>query len=386
MKITDRLIAGLAVLCLLLCLMPLQSSMAANALPQDSAATVPQRFESTDSPISVMAEIVASKSQVAVTMQYSVTIDAPRGTTVVLPPIAGVSINETDKLAIVDQPLGDFLLTGVEVSRDVPTGAVSGSRRTRLLLDIESLKPGLRQTPALEVVYRLADKADAKAGDSEDDSPDSVVEGTVRIPALGIEIESVLVAEDEPDKFRDIKTAVAAPLNDTEPPSPLLALVFVGLGMLFVGFFWWARRGKCAKPEQWAFQRIGELKQAYDSNQISTAEVYGDLSVVLRDYIQSACNTAATALCTSEFLDLLSRDGFDAGVISGARSILDKADVSKFSPDVGALGEDGKSPFDQARSVIEESVRLQNVARQRLPKAGAPAVQATIETGRKAEA
>ena len=73
-------------------------------------------------------------------------------------------------------------------------------------------------------------------------------------------------------------------------------------------------------------------------------------------------------------------------MISGARSILDKADVSKFSPDVGALGEDGKSPFDQARSVIEESVRLQNVARQRLPKAGAPAVQATIETGRKAEA
>ncbi len=382
MKTTDRLIAGLAVTCLLLCLMPLQSSTAANALPQDAAATVPQRFESTDSPISVMAEIVASKSQVAVTMQYSVTIDAPRGTTVVLPPIAGVSINETDKLSIVDQPLGDFFLTGVEVSRDVPTGAASGSRRTRLLLDIESLKPGLRQVPALEFVYRLADKAD----DSEDDSPDSVVEGTVRIPALGIEIESVLVAEDKPDKFRDIKTAVGAPLNDTEPPSPLPALVFVGLGMLFVGFFWWARRGKCAKPEQWAFQRIGELKQAYDSNQISTAEVYGDLSVVLRDYIQSACNTAATALCTSEFLDLLSRDGFDAGVISGARSILDKADVSKFSPDVGALGEDGKSPFDQARSVIEESVRVQNVARQRQPKTGAPAVQATIETGRKAEA
>ncbi len=382
MRTTDRLIAGLAVPCLLLGLMPLQASMAANALPQDSAATVPQRFESTDSPISVMAEIVASKSQVAVPMRYSVTIDAPRGTTVVLPPIAGVFINETDKLSIVDQPLGDFLLTGVEVSRDVPTGAVSGSRRTRLLLDIESLKPGLRQVPALEVVYRLADKA----GGSEDDSPDSVVEGTVRIPALGIEIESVLVAEDEPDKFRDIKTAVAAPLNDTEPPSPLLALVFVGLGMLFVGFFWWARRGKCAKPEQWAFQRIGELKQAYDSNQISTAEVYGDLSVVLRDYIQSACNTAATALCTSEVLDLLSRDGFDAGVISGARSILDKADVSKFSPDVGALGEDGKSPFDQARRVIDESVRLQNLARQRLPKAGTPAVQATIETGRKAEA
>jgi hypothetical protein len=131
-------------------------------------------------------------------------------------------------------------------------------------------------------------------------------------------------------------------------------------------------------------QRISELKQAYDSNQIDTAEVYADLSVVLRDYVQSACNTPATAFCTSEFLDVLGRDGFGDGAISGARSILTRADVSKFSPEVEALGEDGNSPFDQARSVIEESVRLQNLARQR--KAGSSAVQATMKTARKAEA
>ena len=376
MKPTTRLIAFVVVPCLLLCLVPLKSSMADNASPEDSAAPVLQRFESTDSPISVLAEIVASKSQVAVPMQYFVTIDAPPGATVVLPPIAGVSINETEKLSIVDQPLGDFLLTGVAVTRDVPTGAASGARRTKLLLDIESLKPGLRQAPALEVAYRL--------GDQEGDTTGTAAEGTVRIPALGIEIESVLVADDAPDKFRGIKTAMATPVDDPVPPSPLLALMFVGVGTLFVGFFWWSRRGKCAKPERWALQRIGELKQAYDSNQIDTAEVYADLSVVLRDYVQSACNTPATALCTSEFLDVLGRDGFGDGAISGARSILTRADVSKFSPEVEALGEDGNSPFDQARSVIEESVRLQNLARQR--KAGSSAVQATMKTARKAEA
>ncbi len=352
--------------------------MATNVLLQGSAASVPQRFESTAAPISVLAEIVASKPQVAVPLQYSVTIDAPRGATVVLPPIAGVSINEVDKLVIVDQPLGDFLLTGVEVTRDVPTGAASGERRTRLLLKIESLKSGLRQTPPLEVAYRLADQGAEPASSNR--------EGTVRIPALGVKIASVLVADDTPDKFRDIKKAMVTPVDDPQPPTPLPALLFVGGGTLCLGLLWWAKRGRCVKPELWALQRIGELKQAYGSSRISTSEVYGELSVVLRDYVQSACNTTATALCTSEFLDLLSRDGFDAEVISGARSILSKADLTKFSPDVEALDEAGRSAFNQASAVVEESVRLQNLARKRRHKAGRPAVQETIETVRKVEA
>ena len=377
MKIPDRLVAVLFVPCLFLGLGPVSSGKAANALLQDSAGSLPQRFESSDSPVSVLAEIVASKPQVAVPMQYSLSIVAPRGATVVLPPIAGVSINETDKLSIVDQPLGDFLLTGIEVTRDLPTGAGSGARRTRVLLEIESLRPGVRQTPALEVAYRLEGQ--------EPDSASSNKEGTVRIPALAVEIASVLVAEDTPDKFRDIKSAMATPVDDLEPPSPLFALGFIGLGTLCVGFFWWARRRSRGKPEQWALRRLGEVKQAYESNQISTSEVLGDLSIVLRDYVQSACKTPANALCTSELLELLARDGFDAAVISGARSILSKADVSKFAPDIEVSGDDGKSAFDQVSAVVEESLRLQNQAGRRPLRTGDPAARATIGTGRKVE-
>ena len=377
MKIPDRLVAILFVPCLFLGLGSVSSVKAANALLQDSAGSLPQRFESSDSPVSVLAEIVASKPQVAVPMQYSLTIVAPRGATVVLPPIAGVSINETDKLSIVDQPLGDFLLTGIEVTRDLPTGAGSGARRTRVLLEIESLRPGVRQTPALEVAYRLEGQ--------EPDSASSNKEGTVRIPALAVEIASVLVAEDTPDKFRDIKSAMATPVDDLEPPSPLFALGFIGLGTLCVGFFWWARRRSRGKPEQWALRRLGELKQAYESNQISTSEVLGDLSIVLRDYVQSACKTPANALCTSELLELLARDGFDAAVISGARSILSKADVSKFAPDIEVSGDDGRSAFDQVSAVVEESLRLQNQAGRRPLRTGDPAARATIGTGRKVE-
>ena len=378
MKNINRLISMLGLTCLVLYAIPLNPGMAQVSSPQGSAASVPQRFDSSGVPVAVTAEIVAANPQVASPMQYSVTIDAPRGTTVVLPPIAGVSINEIDKLAVVDQSLGDFLLTEVELTRDLPTGDASGTRRTRLLLKIESLKAGIRKVPPLEVVYRL--------GDEQVDNADSTQEGTVTIPALGIEIGSVLVADDTPEKFRDIKTAVATTAEEPVRTSPMLALGFVGAGALFLGWFWWACRGRCVKPEQWAFQRISGLEQMFDSSQIRLADVYGDLSVVLRDYVQSAYNTPATALCTSEFVDLLRREGLDATVISAAQSILSTADVSKFGPGAEVLGEESQSPFERARSVVEEIVRLQSLTPQRRSGAGTSAVHADIETAQKVEA
>ena len=352
--------------------------MSQDVSPNASDASVLDRFESDDSPVSVVAEIVPTKAQVAVSMQYRVTIDAPQGVTVVLPPIAGVSINETEKLSVVNQPFADYLLTGVEVIRDLPMNTNSGTRRTQLILEIESLKSGLRRTPALEIVYRLADGKTA--------TPDFESEGTVRIPPLGLDIGSVLVAEDSPDKFRDIKNALATPAKSSEKPSPIMGLLFVGAGVCFVGLFWWSRRAKCFNPEQWALQRVAELQNAYESDTISTAEVYADLSFVLRDYIQSAYNTPATALCTAEFLDLLRSAGFEVEVISGARAILSKADVSKFAAAAGPLQEGGNSPFEQAKSVVEDSVRMKNLVQQRTARAESNAVGSTIEAARKKEA
>jgi hypothetical protein len=358
--------------------MPHHSGLAQDVSPNASDASVLGRFESDDSPVSVVAQIMPTKAQVAVPMQYRVTIDAPPGATVVLPPIAGVSINETDKLSIVDQPFADYLLTGVEVIRDLPMNTNSGTRRTQLILEIESLKSGLRRTPALEVVYRLVDAKTATPGfDSE---------GTVRIPPLGLDIGSVLVAEDSPDKFRDIKNALATPVKSSDKSSPVMGLLFVGAGACFVGLLWWSRRAKCFKPEQWALQRVAELQNAYESNAISTAEVYGDLSLVLRDYVQSAYSTPATALCTAEFLDRLRCAGFEAEVISGARAILSKADVSKFAAAAGPLEEGGISPFEQAKAVVENSVRLKKLVQQRTAGAESTAVGSTMEAARKVEA
>ena len=158
-------------------------------------------FESTGTPVAVVAEIVASKSQIAVPMQYRLVIETPAGAKVNLPPIGGVAVNETKTLAVVDQPFGDFLLTGIQMQADLPLDGRSGKRLTQMVLEMETLKSGIRQTPPLEIVYRLAaDDASVLDGDRE---------GTLSIPSLSIEIGSVLKTEDTPDDFRDLKGVIA---------------------------------------------------------------------------------------------------------------------------------------------------------------------------------
>jgi hypothetical protein len=349
---TDRPPSPFAILCLLMaCLISLSSGQAKDAVADVvPAGAIQQRFESTQLPVEVVAEIVAGKTQVAVPLQYRVTIDAPPGATVDLPPIAGVSFNESKEIAIVDQRFADFLLTGIEVNRDLPLGSGSGKRRTQLILEIESLKSGWQQTPALEVVYRLADSATESSGSDS--------EGAILIPALGVEIGSVLQAEDTPMAFRDIKNAIATSGEIREKNSPVLPLLFVAFGTVFVSLVWWFRCKRCPKPEQWAFQRVHELQHAYESGSITITEVYDALSMVLRQYVQAACHTPATALCTAEFLDVLKQDGLSAEGVAAADAILSRADLSKFSPVPATPVESECSAFEQARCVIQESVRL----------------------------
>ena len=333
------------------CLIPLSSGQAKNAVADVvPAGAVQQRFESTQLPVEVVAEIVADKAQVAAPLQYRVTIDAPPGATVDLPPIAGVSVNESKEITIVDQRFADFLLTRIEVNRDLPLGSGNGKRRTQLMLEIESLKSGLQQTPALEVVYRLADSA------REFSTSDS--EGAILIPALGVKIGSVLQAEDTPMAFRDIKNAIATSGEIREKNSPVSLLLFVAFGAVFISLVWWFRYKRCPKPEQWAFQRVDELQHAYESGSITITEVYDALSMVLRQYVQAAWQTPATALCTAEFMDVLKQDGLSAEVVAAADAILSKADLSKFSPVPATPVESECSAFEQTRCVIEESVRL----------------------------
>ena len=352
MNTTDRPSSPLAILCLLMaCLIPLSSGQAKNAVADVvPAGAVQQRFESTQLPVEVVAEIVADKTQVAAPLQYRVTIDAPPGATVDLPPIAGVSVNESKEITIVDQRFADFLLTRIEVKRDLPLGSGNGKRRTQLILEIESLKSGLQQTPALEVVYRLADSA------REFSTSDS--EGAILIPALGVKIGSVLQAEDTPMAFRDIKNAIATSGEIREKNSPVSLLLFVAFGAVFISLVWWFRYKRCPKPEQWAFQRVDELQHAYESGSITITEVYDALSMVLRQYVQAAWQTPATALCTAEFLDVLKQDGLSAEVVAAADAILSKADLSKFSPVPATPVESECSAFEQTRCVIQESVRL----------------------------
>ena len=79
-----------------------------NAVTGTPSESVQRRFESTGTPVAVVAEIVASKSQIAVPMQYRLAIETPAGAKVNLPPIGGVAVNETKTLGRV-KPLNSTI-------------------------------------------------------------------------------------------------------------------------------------------------------------------------------------------------------------------------------------------------------------------------------------
>ena len=332
--------------------MPSLHSHGQNAVTGTPSESVQRRFESTGTPVAVVAEIVASKSQIAVPMQYRLAIETPAGAKVNLPPIGGVAVNETKTLAVVDQPFGDFLLTGIQMQADLPLDGRSGKRLTQMVLEMETLKSGIRQTPPLEIVYRLAaDDASVLDGDRE---------GTISIPSLGIEIGSVLKTEDTPDDFRDLKGVIATSADPAQKTGSVFVFVFllVGGAVVVLAVFWWFRRNRVARPDEWASQRIAEVQQAYQGSQLNAVEVYDELSLVLRNYVELACQTPANAMCTAEFLEDLKRNGFDPEVIADANSILSQADLNKFSHGSGMLPGNAGAVFDQARTVVHEGWRL----------------------------
>ncbi|MDE0864288.1 MAG: DUF4381 family protein [Rubripirellula sp.] len=394
MKRIERLIRSLLLLCLVMaCWTQHRVCQGQSPAPLADADIVQHRYQSAGAPVSVTAEIVSANPQVADPIEYRIMVDAPIGTTVVLPPVLATIGDESLGRTPLDQPFADFLLTGIQISRDIPIDAKTSWRRTQLTLQIESLQSGLCRAPALEVAYQISGAAPQPSdavttGDQKVVGRKPGAQGTINIPALGVEVASVLVASDSPDKYRDIKTAVATPASEPAATlSPLiwfaggaLSLVLLGLGC------YWLRQNRIPKADRWALQRIAELERAYADERVAAVEVYNALSAVLRDYLESARQTPATALSTEEFLEVLKRNHFETSVIAGARTILSQSDASKFAPkSVASIGVN-PSPFDHARAIVEESIRLQTESRQKQRQTGLAAVQPSPDLARKAEA
>jgi len=348
---------------------------------------VQHRFQSSGGPVTVTAEIEVSNPQVADPMGYQIVVDAPVGTTVVLPPLVATGTTESSDPTILEQPFADFLLTGIDVSRDIPIDGKTDWRRTLLSLTLESLKSGVCQVPALEVAYQLPGSGSGTQ-EAGADQKEREVQGTIRIPALGVEVASTLAANETPDDFRDIKTGV---ITFTDEPaatlSPWIGLaVGAGLVALLVAGYCWRRLKRHPKADRWALQRIAELESSYGDQRIEAVEVYSTLSAVLRDYLQSSRKMPAAALSTEEFLDVLQRSGFKAGVIAAAHTILTQSDASKFAPSLVPSISLDPSPFDQARALVEDSMRLQAESGGNRSGTGLAAVQRSPDLSRKAEA
>ncbi|MGI9474071.1 MAG: hypothetical protein ACR2NZ_21200 [Rubripirellula sp.] len=301
------------------------------------AYSAPPRFSVEQDSIQLTAELIATTPQVADPVQYRIVVDAPVGASVVMPRVA--------------ENLGDFAVIKSQATRDAPLEGAPDRRRTELRLTLESLQPGLRATPNVEVLYQLPDKND----DNGQVASALSTQGALQVPSLSIEIESVLTEAEAPDKFRDIKAAIETPQQSQSSNDRTAFIASGAIGILaLLGAGWWWRK-RAPKPAVWAMKQITRIEEEHKQGTLPTPDAYTEVSLGLRRYLQLAHDTPARALSTDEITHTLEQHGFSAVSIASARRVLETADACKFSPE-GAVNVDRfETPFEDARSVIAES-------------------------------
>ena len=335
------------------------------ALGQDSES---RRFEANEDGVQLTAELNADGAiRIAEPVPLRITVVAPSGTSVVMPRV-GVT-------------LGDWLVVDARDTSDVPLSGSDSRRQSSLLVTLESLSTGERRTPSMEVLYRLS--SDRKGGANPEAS--SVAgeprQGVITIPPLSMNVDSVLDANEAPDKFRDIKDGMAAIPNSEAAGSHRLAWIGGLLGMLVLGIAIgkWLRRQP--KPGPWARQQISEIEAQHAQGILSTAEAYMQVSLGLRRYLQLSHDTPARALATDEITMSLGQSGFSNDAIESACRVLETADACKFSPQ-GAPFTSESSLFDDARLVINESEAIHSASgRQPLGASSIAGTRETVEVG-----
>ena len=312
--------------------------------PDSPALTLnPGRFATKKGEIEVVAELVATNPQVADPVQFLLIVDGPPGMSIVLPPVT--------------ESFGDFSVLDSQRTNDVPLGGNSSARRSQMTLSLESFVAGICKTPTIEVIYQGPSTSPAIDGGSEETSS----QGSIKIPSLSIQIASVLSDTDSPDQFRDIKAAIETPeIQEPSNRGLVLTIAAVATLVIFIGVFlrW---RYRTPRPGDWALKAIADLETNFQQGQPRSSDVYAQLSLVMRRYLQLSLDTPARAFSTAELASELAEAGFSQTSIDSARRVLETADAYKFSPSEASKTENSHSPFDDVRSVIAESEKVIDV-------------------------
>lgn len=305
-------------------------------------------------PVSTSAE----RGPVSMTVQASdndITVGEKLTLTIEVIADAGVFV----QMPIVEESLGDFEVRRRSTPPDVPQ---QDRRVWRHLYVLDTFATGSVEIPALEVQYT-------------DQHPQTVdehgepIEGMLTSEPLSVTVRSVLAVDVTDEDFRDIRGAVAVPVERSRMWVVVVVAIIVGTvafaiaaGLLILLL---RRRAAIAResvvalpPHQIALAELEQLaaEQLIEANRFH--EFYYRLSDIVRQYIERQFGLMAPERTTEEFL----RDAKRDARLSGAHrdllaDFLRSADMVKFariSPDP----KQASAALDEARRFVRETAQV----------------------------
>lgn len=281
-------------------------------------------------PVKIEIEIDKTEAQVAEQIQMKITATAPQNVTVKLPEMK--------------QQLGEFEVTAVKDTLDIPVGSERSWIRHVYL---ESLVSGKLEIPSIEISYV----------DRRGPVPATGLQST---PVQFLSIRSALEGVEDPTQFRDIKSVEFAP--EAPPRNRFwLGVTAVACGIVFVAAcaIVMLRRKSEPSPKHRAIQSLDELRESQAFQDNETKQVYERTVGILRTFVDRQFGISAPRLTTNEFLQAMqSDDRLTAEFRSGLSDLLHLADMVKFAGMLPASNQ-LSTVVDQARQLIENASEVE---------------------------
>ena len=291
-----------------------------------------------DSPVKIQLELSDTQTHVAKPIELAITITAPTGITVSLPPL--------------EENLGPFDIVGHRDINDVP---FQKSRRWQRRIQLESLIAGELKIPAIEIGY-------------VDRRKDSHTTGIVSTTPQLISVISNFEKPTNPQQLRDIKSVIFLPetesANTNLPTASTLATtMLLALGFAAVIF---AKRKSRISSQRQILNRLNELQTQATQQKIGNDEALVCLSKIARDFSKFEYQISAPELTTNEFLTLASSNPrLTSDFKQLLSNLLTQADLIKFAGAQG-LSTDIEKSIEHLTSIVKQANLASSEAAQKL--------------------
>jgi BatD DUF11 like domain len=281
----------------------------------------------TDGPVKLTATVDKPVARVAEPIRLTLEVDAPRGTQVQMPQLAG--------------RLGEFEVRSSERANDVPAADNAGARRWVFETTLETIKTGALTIPPLDVHYAAAGQTSFK---------------TLHTRPIPVRVTSVLENRADPTKFRDIKDAVDVAVPEVHSYAWLGwtaagAGGAVALGLLALVA---TRRKRGPSAAEWALAEIEDLEQLPIATAADAEALYNELVDIVREFFAMQFGVPTLSRTTCEFLAQAAQE-VGLGEISRQRlaSLASLADEIKFAR-LGVGEEQVRHACDGAKAFVTE--------------------------------